>query len=70
MVDVLTLALIGIYLLLLTNLVFNFVLAIRLHGVKSDVVEAEERSIEEAELMEARLNKIKEEILHSQGHVQ
>jgi hypothetical protein len=69
MVDILLLGLSGIYLLLLMSLGFNFLLAMRIQGVKAKVAEAEVRSIEEAKMMEARLNKIKEEIVHRKGLV-
>ncbi len=67
--DIITIALIGIYTLLLISLTFNFVLAVTLRGVKGKVDEVEKRSLAEAEVMEARLNKIKEEILHRKGLV-
>lgn len=65
--SILTFALAGIYMLLLISLTFNFLLAIRLQDVRGRVDEVERRSIEEAKIMEARLNKIKSEILHRKG---
>ncbi len=67
--EFLDIAFVGISALLLLGIGFNFVLAARLHSVAKDIASAGERSKDEAERMEERMKRIKEEILHRKGLV-
>lgn len=69
MADLYSFALTGIYSLLILSLCFNFLLSLKLHIVDKKVEEIDKRSREEAEAMDNRLKKVKEELLHRKGLV-
>ncbi len=67
--ELLNIAFVGMYVLLLLSMSFNFLLATRLHGMIKEIAKAGDRSREDAERMEERMTRIKEEILHRKGLV-
>ncbi|MBI4345010.1 MAG: hypothetical protein HY555_05460 [Euryarchaeota archaeon] len=67
--DLFNFALTGIYSLLLLSLCFNFLLSIRLHLVDRRVEAIDRRSREEADKMDERMRKVKDELLHRKGYL-
>jgi hypothetical protein len=67
--DLLNFALSGIYSLLILSLTFNFALSIKMHVLGKKVDELDQRSKDDAELIEKRMAKVKEEILQRKGLV-